>query len=205
MNLKEYRKQITALQKESGEYAVNKAPLGKEVQAQAIARQAEIKEMLNPDSAFLLSVATQENSLSALSDLIAEQAALHTMLSNYHFRTISERGSNKFTHQIELVQEEFKQYFVEHIDDKEMLEMNLSGGGKFIIELRELQAKHKAKKAKEAELKVLVDPFMTDLNKLLEQPHITRYDLSSMQKKARSISPECITAADKLHQMPLLA
>ena len=40
MNLKEYRKQITALQKESGEYAVNKAPLGKEVQAQAIARQA---------------------------------------------------------------------------------------------------------------------------------------------------------------------
>ncbi|MCK5665245.1 MAG: hypothetical protein KAI17_17275 [Thiotrichaceae bacterium] len=106
---------------------------------------------------------------------------------------------------MESLQDVYREYFNQHLNAENADELIPAVPRKFKVELETLLEQHQAKKVKEYELKSLVDPFMADLNKLLEQPHITRYDLSSMQKKARSISPECMAAAAKLLQMPVLA
>lgn len=205
MNLRKYTERLTELQQQSNDYSTNKAPLGKEVQNDLEARLNKIDELLSSDSLFMLDVATQETPLSELIELMNERETLKAIQSRYHFRTIAERGINRLAQKIESLQSEYRSYFTEHLDDDNAAELIPTMPRKFKAELENLLEQHQVKKAREAKTKTVVDAFMADLNKLLAQPHIRQYDLSSMQKRARSINAECVAAAGKLNQLPLLA
>ncbi|MCK5665244.1 MAG: hypothetical protein KAI17_17270 [Thiotrichaceae bacterium] len=70
MNFDQYTKQITALQKESGEYAANIAIKGKQVQDKLTDRINKVDELLSPDSTFMLEIATEEQPIMELVKLI---------------------------------------------------------------------------------------------------------------------------------------
>lgn len=205
MDLDKFTKELTALQKQSGNYSANTAVKGKQTQLKITERLNEIDALLEVSSPLLLDAAIREKPITELTALISEREALNTIQKDYDFSGIAYAGVKPITAKIDALNAERKAYFIENIDDDNAEEFIKTFSHRQRPELEQMLLKYRAKIAKDAELKALVEPFMKDLNKMLKQPHINRTDRGNMQKRARMISPECQAAAQKLHNLPLLA
>lgn len=205
MNYKEYTKRLNALHTQLSEYYEHKAPLGREVQQSVTDRIHEITEQLKPESDFILEVATKEQPFSELVALVNERETLHKINGLYNFRYIAESGTRPIQEAIKELKAEYIDYFKQHLDAENAEELIPQKDRELKAALEPMLAKHRAEKAREAELKQLTEPFMKDLDELLKRPHINRVDRDIMLKRASKISPECIQAANKLHGLPLLA
>ncbi len=205
MQINKFKKQFAELQQESQNYHSSQLAQSKQVTQRINDRLDEINELLKPDSLLLRSIAANEKPVSALTVLMQERDTLKKIQGQYNFDSIARIGLDEITDRMKLLDQERLAYFEKNIEDDNAEEFIANSPTQQREAMTQMLLRHQADKQREVELEKQVEPFMADLEKLLQQPHVKKFDLSTMLHRARGINPECIAAAEKLHKLPLLA